>query len=200
MLNREFFFDVVRRQLFDGRLKAAQVRGLSGILDEWEAHHATGDDRWLAYMLATTHHETDRTMQPIREYGSAAYFRSMYDIEGSRPMLAARHGNTSPGDGVKYHGRGFVQLTWKTNYARAGRVLGVDLVTNPDLAMDLGIATRVMFLGMQHGWFTGRKLADYFNSARADWVGARRIINGTDKENLIGGYGKSYYAALSYTT
>jgi len=200
MLNREFFFGYVRQQLFGGRLRPAQVRGLSGILDEWEAHHARKDDRWLAYMLATTHHETDRTMQPIREYGGNAYFKAMYDITGSRPQLAARNGNTTPGDGIRYYGRGFVQLTWKSNYARAGSALGVDLVGEPDLALDLAIATRVMFIGMTRGWFTGRKLADYFNPARADWVGARRIINGTDKANLIAGYCQQYYAALSYTT
>lgn len=200
MLNRDFFFGYVRQHLFDGRLRPAQVRGLTGILDEWDASHAKKDDRWLAYMLATTHHETDRTMQPIREYGGPTYFRSMYDITGARPALAARNGNTTPGDGVKYYGRGFVQLTWKSNYARAGSALGLDLVGKPDLALDLGVATRVMFTGMQRGWFTGRKLADYFNPTRGDWVGARRIINGTDKANLIATYGQAYYAALSYTT
>ena len=200
MLNREFFFGYVRQHLFDGRLRVAQVRGLLGILDQWEARYARRDDRWLAYMLATAHHETDRSMQPIREYGGNAYFKSMYDITGARPQLAARNGNTTPGDGTRYYGRGFVQLTWKSNYAKAGTALGVDLVADPDLALDLEVATRVMFLGMQRGWFTGRKLADYFNPQRGDWIGARRIINGTDKANLIAAYGQAYYAALSYTT
>jgi len=200
MLNREFFFGYVRQHLFDGRLKPAQVQGLLGILDEWEARHAKEDDRWLAYMLATTHHETDRTMQPIREYGGQTWFKQMYDVTGTRPQLAARNGNTTPGDGAKYYGRGFVQLTWKSNYEKAGKALGLDLVGTPDLALELDVATRIMFLGMQRGWFTGRKLADYFNPQRADWIAARRIINGTDKANLIAGYGKAYYAALSYTT
>ncbi|MGE3775086.1 MAG: glycoside hydrolase family 19 protein [Gammaproteobacteria bacterium] len=200
MLNRDFFFVYVRQHLFDGRLKLAQVHGLIGILDEWEARYAKKDDRWLAYMLATAHHETDRTMQPIREYGGQRWYRQMYDVSGARPQLAARNGNTAPGDGLKYYGRGFVQLTWKNNYARAGTALGVDLVGQPDLALDPALATRIMFLGMQRGWFTGRKLADSFNPQRGDWVGARRIINGTDKANLIAGYGQAYYAALSYTT
>lgn len=200
MLNRDFFFAYVRQHLFDGRLKAGQVRGLLGILDEWDVRHAKKDDRWLAYMLATAHHETDRTMQPIREYGGARWYRQMYDPAGARPLLAARNGNTTPGDGLRYYGRGFVQLTWKNNYARAGTALGLDLVGHPDLALDLEVATKIMFLGMQRGWFTGRRLADYFNPAHGDWVNARRIINGTDKANLIAGYGQAYYAALSYTT
>lgn len=200
MLNRDFFFAHVRQHLFAGRLKPAQVKGLLGILDEWEARYAKKDDRWLAYMLATAHHETDRTMQPIREYGGQGWYRQMYDVMGARPQLAAKNGNTAPGDGLKYYGRGFVQLTWKNNYARAGTVLGIDLLARPDLALDLAVATKIMFLGMQRGWFTGRKLADYFNPERDDWVDARRIINGTDKANLIAGYGQAYYAALSYTT
>jgi hypothetical protein len=200
MLNREFFFAHVRQHLFDGRLKPAQLKGLLGILDEWEARYAEKDDRWLAYMLATAHHETDRSMRPIREYGGQGWYRQMYDVTGARPQLAAKNGNTAPGDGLRYYGRGFVQLTWKNNYARAGTALGIDLLARPDRALDLAVATKIMFLGMQRGWFTGRKLADYFNPERGDWVNARRIINGTDKANLIAAHGQVYYAALSYTT
>jgi putative chitinase len=200
MINRQFFFSFVRTHLFDGRLTTAQVQGLGGILDEWESRHARRDDRWLAYMLATTHHETDRKMQPVREYGGAAYFKSMYDVAGARPRLAIANGNTTPGDGARYYGRGFVQLTWKSNYAKAGAALGIDLVGQPDLALDLAVSTRIMFTGMQRGWFTGRKLADYFNPQRGDWINARRIINGTDKATLVASYGQSYYAAISYTT
>lgn len=200
MLNKPFFYSHIRTHLFDGRLLPGQVKGIEGILDEWEAKHARKDDRWLAYMLATTHHETDRTMKPVRERGSTAYLTMMYDPTGARPRLALQHGNTSPGDGPRYCGRGFVQLTWKCNYEKAGKVLGLDLVGHPDLALELPIATRLLFEGMQRGWFTGRKLADHFNPTREDWVGARRIINGTDKANLVASYAKHYYAALSYTT
>jgi len=200
MINRQFFFDRARIGLFDGALKASQVAGLSGILDVWEASFAKSDDRWLAYMLATAHHETDRTMQPIHEYGGAAYFKKMYDIEGNRPTLAAKMGNTTPGDGVLYCGRGFVQLTWKTNYKAMSAVTGVDLVKFPDRAMEIPVATRVMFHGMINGTFTGKRLAGYFNKTTEDWINARKIINGLDKANLIAGYGKGYYAAISYTT
>ena len=200
MLNRNFFFTYVRTHLFGGQLKTSQVSGLNGMLDEWETNNAKRDDRWLAYMLATAHHETDRTMQPIKEYGGPSYFLPMYDIQGSRPTLARKNGNANPGDGAKYFGRGFVQLTWKNNYSRAGAALGLNLVANPELALDLAVATKVMFTGMQKGWFTGLKLADFFNPATEDWVGARKIINGKDKANLIASYGHGYYAALSYTT
>lgn len=199
MINRKFFFDRARLELFQGSLKPSQQNGIEGILDEWEENYAKEDDRWLAYMLATTHHETDRTFKPIHEYGSNAYFTKRYDVTGEDPQRAREHGNTDPGDGPRYCGRGFVQLTWKNNYRAMSAVCGVDLVTDPDLAMNLPNATKILFHGMMHGSFTGKKLADYLNPAKDDWINARRIINGVDKANSIAAYGKQYYAAISYT-
>jgi hypothetical protein len=200
MINRKFLFDMIRERLFGGKLKAAQVRGVEAILDVWEAENAQKDDRWLAYMLATAFHETATTMQPIKEYGGQAWYTKNYDVEGRNPARARRFGNTAPGDGCKYCGRGFVQLTWKNNYRALGDAIGCDLVSDPDQAMDLEVATKVMFYGMEHGAFTGRKLADYFNPDTEDWVNARRIINGLDRAQLIASYARAFYAGLSYTT
>jgi hypothetical protein len=199
VINRKFFFEQVRISLFGGSVKQSQVAGIEGILDEWEGGFAKRDDRWLAYVLATVHHETDRTFKPIKEYGGEPWYRKMYDITGSRPALAQRNGNTTPGDGARYCGRGFVQLTWKNNYRAMSAVCGVDLVKSPDRAMELPIATKILFHGMTKGTFTGKKLADYFSPEIEDWVNARRIINGVDKANLIADYGRRYYAAVSYT-
>lgn len=200
MLNRTFFFERIRLDLFGGSLRSGQVEGIDGILTEWDASHASADDRWLAYMLATTHHETDRTMKPIKEYGGTKYFTRMYDIRGARPELAKRNGNTEPGDGPRYCGRGFVQLTWKNNYQAMSDVVGVDLVAEPDRALELPIATKILFYGMINGSFTGKALGDYFSLSTEDWVNARRIINGRDKANAVAEYGKRYYAAVSHTT
>jgi hypothetical protein len=73
-------------------------------------------------------------------------------------------------------------------------------VRHPEEALDIVIATKILFIGMTRGTFTGKKFADYFNANADDWINARRIINGKDKANLIAGYGKQYYAAISYTT
>lgn len=183
MINRKFFFDRLRLTLFDGRLTRSQVAGLSALLDYWEKHHQEGDDRWLAYALATAHHETDRTMQPIEEYGRGK---------------GRAYGKPDPQTGHVYYGRGFVQITWKANYAKLSKVVGEDLVAHPEKVLELGIATKILFEGMIRGLFTGKKLSDYFNAKSDGWVTARRIVNGTDKARLISSYGLRYYGAISY--
>ncbi len=198
-INRRFFYDTVRLTLFDGRMRQTQVNGMNVFLDYWENGFASNDDRWLAYMLATAYHEVDKKMQPIKEYGSDAYFFRMYDIEGQRPDVARDLGNAQPGDGVKFHGRGYVQLTGRRNYQDMSNRLGVDLVSNPELALETDIAARIIFEGMIDGSFTGKKLSDYFNPTAENWKQARRIVNRLDKAELIAGYGKLFYRAISYT-
>lgn len=186
MLNRKFFYDQVRSSLFGGKLSPSQLAGLEAILNDWDADHAGKDLRWLAYMLGTAYHEVDRTMRPITEYASGKAY------EGRKSL-----GNTEKGDGVRFKGRGFVQLTGRRNYAKMSAVVGVDLIANPELALDPVYAAKIMFFGMENGTFTGKKLADYFNGTKEDWVRARRIINGLDKANLIADYGKKFYKAIS---
>lgn len=202
-INRDFFIEQVRLQLFDGRVNAAQREGLHALLNYWEARHARKDDRWLAYALATVHHEVDKKFVPIKEYGGDRYFHRMYDIEGERPHVARRLGNLQPGDGIVFHGRGFVQMTGRTNYTYWQKRLNVDLTSDREAAdnvLDLEIATQILFEGMIGGTFTGRKLSDYFAPDREEWENARKIINGNDKKALIASYGRQYYAAISYTT
>ena len=184
-INRPFFYSQARRTLFDGRLSGRQVEGLEAILNEWEANHSKKDDRWLAYMLATTHHETDRKMWPIEEYGRGRN---------------RTYGRPDPRTGKTYYGRGFVQLTWNYNYEKMGRKLGIDLLNRPERALELPVATKIMFSGMIEGSFTGKKLSDYFSPSVESWTSARRIINGLDKAQLIASYATRYYGSISYTT
>ncbi len=204
MINRKFFFDQVRATLYTGKLTKDQVSGLTHILDIWEAMPAPKDDRWLAYALGTAHHETAFTMQPIRERGGAAYFFRMYDPQSPLPNRAklAKSMGALPGDGVIFYGRGYVQLTWRTNYKKMETVFGTNLTSNmaaADGALDPSLAAKIMFKGMTDGIFTGRKFAQYFNATTEDWVNARRIINGLDCATKIAEYAKGFYAAMSYT-
>lgn len=193
-INRKAFYDAVRPSLFGGRLTESQVQGMDAMLD------AAPEDmklEHLAYCFATAYLETARTMQPIKEFGGTAYYRRMYDINGERPSKARELGNLTPGDGAKFAGRGYVQLTGRTNYARAGQKIGIDLVNNPDLAMQPKIAAQIMYSGMIEGWFTGKKLSDYFKPGLSDPYNARRIINGLDKASDIAGYYHKFLAALT---
>jgi len=181
--NRDVYFANVRDDLFEGALTQQQVDGQNVILAVWE-YEAGGtpmsDDRWLAYMLATTYHETAQRMWPTTEYGSESY------LQGK--------------DYYPYIGRGFVQLTWEDNYRKAAAALGLiddrDLVEHPQVALDSLISARIMFRGMAEGWFTGAKLGQYFNSTDNDPIGARKIINGNDQDELIAGYHDSFLNAL----
>lgn len=182
------FFASVKNTLFGGRLTQSQVDGMESILNaDWEKK------RYLAYALATVYHECDKTMQPIIEKGTIAYFNKY----NAGTKLGKTLGNTEPGDGFKYRGRGFVQITGRANYAKAGKKLGIDLINKPEQALDLIIATKILHDGMMAGWFTGRKLPDYFTDEKSDYYNARRIINGTDQAELIAGYAKAFNLALT---
>ena len=191
MINRDFFFFNSKKILFNGKFRQSQVDGLNAILNEWEKNYSSKDDRWLAYMLATAHNETDRRIQPIEEYGKGKGRPYGKNIK----MNGTRYNDTAN----LFYGRGFVQLTWYENYQKAGAKLGLNLIKNPEKTLELSVATKIMFLGMMEGWFTGKKLSQYFNSTTEDVYNARRIINGTDKANLIADYAYDYYSCISYT-
>ena len=90
--------------------------------------------------------------------------------------------------------------TWRENYARATKEIGLegedDLEWHAECALDLRIAARVMFQGMSVGWFTGRKLGDYFSELKDDPKNARQIVNGNDCDTMIAGYHELFLAAL----
>lgn len=193
-MDRAKFFAAVRGPLFAGGMSTAQVSGTEAILNEAERRGTPLTH--LAYMLATAFHETARSMQPIKEFGGKDYFTRMYDIKGSRPAKARELGNLSPGDGTKFAGRGYVQLTGRSNYSRAGEKIDVDLIAKPDAAMVPSNAAKIMFVGMEEGWFTKKNLADYLKAGKPDYYGARRIINGLDRAADIAAYAKQFEAAL----
>jgi hypothetical protein len=185
-MNRTIFYDTVRtgfaRKLFQG-----QIEGMESILNRWEIS-GLSDDRWLAYMLATAWHETATTMQPVEEIGRGMGRRYGKKVKFSGELY------TTP-DKI-YYGRGLVQITWYENYELMSKVTGVDLLNHPERALEMDIATHIMFHGMRNGSFTGRRLSRYFNSVGANWEGARAIINGEDRAELIAGYGRLFHKAI----
>jgi hypothetical protein len=192
MLQRKYFFDSVRSSLFAGSMTQAQVDGMTALLDFSESLGC--DDRHLAYILATTFHETAQTMQPIEEYGKGK----------SKP-----YGLPAGPYNQVYYGRGFVQLTWYDNYVTMQKALGADwngrdIVKDPSKALDLDIATQIIFYGMANGCFTGVGLPKYITVANpesdtTDFYNARKIVNGLDQATTIQGYAQKFANALTHS-
>lgn len=133
----------------------------------------------IAYVLATTDWETGHTFKPVRE----AFWK---DEEWRRNNLYRYY---------PYYGRGFVQLTWEDNYRKYSEILGVDLVNNPDLAMEPLNAAFILVHGFKTGGFTGKKITDYINGDGIDFVNARRCINGVDKAQDIAAIAQGFMEA-----
>ncbi|QGH73788.1 putative chitinase-like endolysin [Vibrio phage vB_VhaP_VH-5] len=182
-------FEVLRKGLFPV-LKQSQVDALNYLVQKCEDYELTYPE--AAYVLATVYHETGilkrnllgrryifRSMQPVKERGSIKYLRSKKYYP--------------------YIGYGYVQLTWEDNYRRIGKLIGVDLIANPEKALEPDIAAEILIKGMVFGWFTGvgfhrKRPVSRYN--RAQYIRARNIVNGSDKATLIAGYAMQFEKAL----
>jgi putative chitinase len=185
-----------RASFLAGYLKAfgapanSQLDGLNFLIDKIEAD----DQNWasiqqVSYGLATFKWETGHTFEPVTERGPKSYF-DKYD---AGTPIGKRLGNTQPGDGFRYRGRGYVQLTGRANYARDGQLLEIDLVNDPDKALDAEVAYQIAARGMHGGWFTGVKLGRYLAAGtKPDYVNARRIINGLDHAQDIAAFASTF--------
>lgn len=196
--NPAAFFVAVRR--LTGPLNQVQVNTIQDLLvaaSHWPISY-------VAYGLATAWHEA--RLRPIHEKGSGdGPDPDKWDDHLQRydtGKLAKQLGNTpeADGDGVRYAGRGLVQLTGTANYRKAGAALGVDLLKNPDLALRPDIATKILVWGMETGAFTGRRLSHYLLNEPANFEAfkrCRRIINGTDRDAKIADYALTFQNALT---
>lgn len=178
-----FFAYVRARPPLGPTLSQGEVDGCTRILAACAAERFPAS--WAAYVLATAVHETAGTLRPLREYGKGA----------GRPYgKPGRNGGQIP------YGRGDVQLTWDQNYERADRELdlGGRLIANYDLALEPAVSARIIVRGMREGWFTGKALRTYLPEIAdaAQFKNARRIVNGTDKAELIAGYAVTFQDAL----
>ena len=172
------------------------VNSINGLFQVFNEYNNEGGTNllYVAYMLATSYHETAFTMQAIKEYGSYKYL-SKYDTG----RLAKALGNTpeADGDGILYAGRGHVMITGLDNYKKFTKLLGIDLVKNPDLALDPVVSAKILTIGSLRGVFTTRKLSDYIRTGkRLDFIRARAVINGTDKAESIALHAEKFLACI----
>lgn len=154
---------------------------------------AMTDWRWMAYALATAKHETANTFEPICEYGQRAYF-DKYE-PGTR--IGKSLGNTQVGDGFLYRGRGHVMITGHDNYLNFSAITGIDLIREPDRALEPEVSYLILSHGMTRGSFTGKNLATFINPTKCDYFNARKIINWLDQAAVIAGYAKDFEATFS---
>lgn len=191
-MSTKTFYDRIRQSIFNGSISAKQFAGIEAILSEYNTL-SINDFRKLAYILATAYHETGQTMQPVREIGRGNGYKYGKKFKRSGVLY------TSP-DHI-YYGRGLVQLTWYENYQYMGKLLGLDLLNNPDLLLTMEVSIKVLFEGMLNGKssfgdFTGKSLENYITKDRTDFYNARRVINGTDAAQKIAGYADLFLKAL----
>jgi len=168
-----------------GDLKPEGEAGLRSIIQSINQDNELHDQHWVAYMLATVKHECANKWQPIEEFGKGE----------DRP-----YGQPDETTGNTYYGRGYVQLTWKGNYQKMSRALGLDLVEHPERVLQRDIAYKVMSSGMRNGSFTGKKLQDFIHETECDYFNAREIINAHDRAELIEGYARQLSSILKNCT
>lgn len=169
-MDKTKFYSVVRPHI---NLTTQNVMGMDKVLDYIESRE--NNLQQAAYIIATAWWETGQTMMPVRE----AYWKD--------EAWRKRNFRYYP-----YYGRGYIQLTWDYNYKKASDYFEQDFIKNPDLVMQPEYALPILFVGMNEGWFTGKKLDNYIDNddendseELREYKNARRIVNGTDKAETI---------------
>ncbi len=180
-IDRVKFYQELRNKKLFKTLTQLQVDSIDAILNECELQ-GVDDIRQVAYILATPYHECynpkkpETRLTPITEYGSKAY------LEGKKYY--------------PYIGRGFSGLTWEDNYRKEGKRLNLDLVNSPDLILDIPVAANSHVWCLTHGTYTGKKISDYINDKKCDFVNSRRVINGKDKAEEIAAIAQKFLTCL----
>lgn len=215
-INKKIFFVEYKKQF--GTLSQNQVNGLDQLLSFLENDKFIFDYRWAAYILATIHHETGFTYQPIKEKGSREYFIKRY---GSQTKVGKSLGNDTPEEGAIYSGKGYDQKTGESNYETSENILRKEYpevikrfeertkkkfdltvgdqpndINDPDNLLDAEISYYSMSIAMRKGLYTGVGLSKYIKGSICDFFNARKIINGLDCASKIESYARKFKIIL----
>ena len=210
-MDRAKFYGAARTAMFSGKMDQGQVDGINAMLDEFDLQKIPLDQQ--AYMLATAFHETAGFMQPVIETRQREEKKNpSVDTAIGRLESSWKRGRLpwvkkpywrKDAEGKSWLGRGLPQLTHKVNYIKVGTAIGVDLVTDPDVALRTDIAVKIMVAGMVLGIFTGKRMDDFLDGiddadARdyRQFAAARVVVNGHDKAELIAQHALKFEAAL----
>lgn len=166
-LDSKIFYDTFRKHY--GKITQRQVDALNRFNKSVIREQGMFTLQEWAYIYATVYWETGFTFEGVRE--------SPRQTEAWRKKKFYYY---------PYYGRGYVQLTHERNYALFSKIMGIDLVGNPDLALEHENAFFILTYGCKHGLYTGRKIGFYMQpDGSFDAINARRVINGTDKAREI---------------
>lgn len=139
----------------------------------------------IAYILATAEHESDR-FATLEEYATGDAYEGRADL-----------GNAQPGDGRRYKGRGYVQLTGRNNYRAYAATTGVRILELPYILMNWpSLSVSVIVDGMMKGAYTGRRLDQFVNKTAQDFRNARRVVNGLDQADKIAAQARAWLDRL----
>ena len=172
--------DAIVRSIPFPTIRSFARRSVPIILQECNSSGVTNLAQ-IAYILATAEHESH-----LGEWMEE--FASGWDYEWWTEL-----GNDQAGDGPRFKGRGFVQLTGRRNYTNWKSRLGIDIVSHPEKVMEPEIAAKILVQGMRDGTFTSVNLNDHIGN---DFVNARRIINHTDRAAQIAAIADEYLKVL----
>lgn len=230
-IDKEVFFAELRAGIFRSGLKITQVKGIEALLDEmygqptsWIAYAlATAYHETKKSMKPNTESLNYSVQGLLNTFGrhrisaEDANRLGRKPGEGALPVTRQRAianiiyggewgkknlGNTEADDGWKYRGRGMDHCTGRRNYRLTGNDIDVDLITKPELLLQLPNAVKALHLGMTTGRYVpGNSFSTYLpsvgNATRQQFRNARRIINGTDKAELIADYALAFQEALN---
>ena len=162
---------------------ANQQRSVAALVQAATAQKLTKPQ--IAYILATAEHESDR-FATLEEYASGAAYEGRADL-----------GNSRPGDGRLFKGRGYVQLTGRNNYRAYGKRTGIQILELPYILMNwASLSVFVIVDGMMTGAYTGRRLDQFVNKNQQDFRNARRVVNGLDQADKIAAQARAWLEKL----
>lgn len=118
----------------------SRIDSYLGYINGWVDHFEINTTLRMAHFLAQIAHESGE-LRYTREIASGRAYEGRKDL-----------GNTQQGDGVKYKGRGLIQITGRANYEKYAKYCGFDVVSTPELLeRPLGAVKSSMWYWQTHG-------------------------------------------------
>ena len=168
-----FWVDIVGK-VYPERKASDYKPVIDALCNYWPLDTPYMDAAQFAYVIATIEHECGFVPKHERraDRDKNDHNRQIWEWQN-------RYWHTG------YYGRGLPQITWRDNYVLFGRLLGIPLAENPELAMDVDVGARIVIIGMWHGLFTGKRIDEFISVKRKrnNWVKARSIYNGDVRKN-----------------